>query len=139
MDKGSKDIAFLGTGWSFPPQFSRQNRRVAMTSGEEDIKRSLEILLTTSLGERVMVPEYGCDMRQLLYEPISTTLKTYISELIRNAILYYEPRIKLDKVKIDPYKEQEGYVIIDLEYTIKTTNSRSNFVYPFYLDEATNP
>ena len=56
MEEGSKDITFLGTGWSFPPEFSKNEKRVKMTSGEEDIKKSLEILLTTSLGERVMLP-----------------------------------------------------------------------------------
>lgn len=138
MEEGRKDITFLGTGWSFPPEFSKKEKRVVMTSGEEDIKRSLEILLTTSLGERIMLPGYGCDVRQLLFEPLTTTLKTYISELIKNAILYHEPRIKLDKVSLDQTIEREGYVHIQIDFTIKTTNSRTNYVYPFYIGEAIN-
>ena len=69
---------FLGTGWSFPPTFIRASRGVKMTSGEEDIDRSLEILLSTSLGERVMLPEYGANMEELLFEPIDTGLQTLI-------------------------------------------------------------
>ena len=138
MKEGRKDIKFLGTGWSFPPEFSKKEKRVLMTSGEEDIRKSLEILLTTSLGERIMLPGYGCDVRQLLFEPLTTTLKTYISELIKNAILYHEPRIKLNKVSLDKTIETEGYVDIQIDFTIKTTNSRTNYVYPFYIEEAIN-
>ena len=60
--------AFLGTGWGFPPEFVKGNNEVIMTSEEEDIKKSLHILLTTKLGERVMLPEYGCNLEELLFE-----------------------------------------------------------------------
>ena len=91
--------AFLGTGWGFPPEFSKGRNEVIMTSNEEDIQKSLQILLTTQLGERVMLPEYGCNLEELLFEKLNRTLITYVTDLIRTAILYHEPRI--DVLKID--------------------------------------
>ncbi len=127
---------FLGTGWGFPPTFGMAGRAVEMTSDVEDIKRSLEILLSTDLGERVMQPTYGCNLEKLLFEPVDQTLKTYMADLIKTAILYHEPRIDVNAVKLDKSNELEGVVDIEVEFTIRTTNSRYNFVFPFYTNEA---
>lgn len=127
--------SFLGRGWSFPPEFNRGARSVKMLEDEADIKSSLEILLSTRLGERVMVPDYGCNLDELLFKPLNLTLKTYVTDLIKTAILYYEPRIDLNKVEIDPSDELNGVLLINLDYTIRTTNSRKNMVYPFYKEE----
>lgn len=128
---------FLGTGWGFPPTFEKDTGSVGMISDEEDINSSLEILLGTSIGERLMQPTYGCDLKRLLFEPVDTSLKAYIQELIRTAILYHEPRIKPDKVNLAA-RPEEGVIEITLEYTVRTTNSRYNYVYPFYINEGTN-
>jgi len=129
--------SFLGTGWSFPPTFDTGTGTVVMTSDEADIQLSLQILLSTRQGERVMVPDYGCNLDKMVFEPMTTTFKTYISEMIRTAILYYEPRIDLNSVKIDDSRETEGVILIILDYTVRTTNSRFNFVYPYYKNEGT--
>lgn len=130
-------IPFLGSGWGFPPIFDKNKRSVRMISDEEDISSSLEILLSTSIGERIMQPTYGCDLKVLLFEPLDTSLKAYVKDLIKTAILYHEPRIRLDDVTLQT-RPNEGYLEITLDYTIRSTNSRYNFVYPFYLDEGTN-
>ncbi|MCW9708162.1 GPW/gp25 family protein [Fodinibius salsisoli] len=127
---------FLGTGWSFPPTFNRGKGGVQMTSDAEDINRSLQILFTTMIGERVMQPRYGCDLQQFLFEPIDTSMKSYMREIIRDAILYFEPRIRLLQLYLEPI-ETEGRIDITIEYEIKGTNSRFNFVYPFYIEEGT--
>jgi phage baseplate assembly protein W len=129
--------SFLGTGWSFPPTFDASSNNVLMTSDEADIQLSLQILLATRKGERIMLPDYGCNLNEMLFEPITTTFKTYISEMIRTAILFYESRIDLNSVKIDDSRETEGVIAIVLDYTVRTTNSRFNFVYPFYKNEGT--
>ena len=129
--------SFLGTGWSFPPTFDAASNNVIMTSDEADIQLSLQILLATRKGERIMLPDYGCNLNEMLFEPITTTFKTYISEMIRTAILFYESRIDLNSVKIDDSREIEGVIAIVLDYTVRTTNSRFNFVYPFYKNEGT--
>lgn len=129
--------SFLGTGWGFPTSFNRVTGEVAMTSAEEDVKRSLHVLLTTRKGERVMQPTYGCNLDHLIYEPVNTTLITYMKDLITTAIVDHEPRIRLNYVNISESLELEGVVLIEVDYTIKSTNSRFNYVYPFYKNEKT--
>ena len=129
--------SFLGTGWSFPPHFDASSGVVEMTSDEQDIQLSLQILLSTRKGERVMEPGYGCNLDELVFEPMTTTFKSYIREMVRTAILYYEARIDLNLVKIDDSRETEGVILIILDYTVRTTNSRFNFVYPYYKKEGT--
>jgi phage baseplate assembly protein W len=127
--------SFLGTGWGFPPRFDKKLTRVEMLSDAEDIQSSLEILLSTRPGERVMLPGYGCNLDELVFEPLTTTFKTYIIDLIQTAILYHEPRIDVNRIDLDDTGDLEGRILITIEYTIRSTNSRYNFVYPFYKNE----
>jgi len=129
--------SFLGTGWSFPPTFNAAGGSVEMTSDEADIQLSLQILLSTRKGERVMEPDYGCNLDDMVFEPMTTTFKTFMRETIKTAILYYEARIDLNSIKIDDSRETEGVILIILDYTVRTTNSRFNFVYPYYKKEGT--
>src|SRR5450631_1183843 len=124
--------SFLGTGWGFPPTFSKITAQVGMLSDEPDIHSSLEILLSTRQGERILRPDYGCNLDELVFEPLTTTFKTYIKDLIGTAILYYEPRITVNKIELDDTGEVEGRILISIDYTVRSTNSRFNFVYPFY-------
>jgi phage baseplate assembly protein W len=128
---------FLGTGWGFPPTFDDTTNKVVMTSDEADIQLSLQILLSTRKGERVMVPDYGCNLDEMVFEPMNTTFKSYISEMIRTSILFYEPRIDLNSLLLDDSQDAQGIIIINISYTVRTTNSRFNFVYPFYKKEGT--
>lgn len=128
--------SFLGTGWSFHPEFSL-SEGILMVSEVDDIKESLEILLSTIPGERVLQPDYGCDLSLLLFEPLSTSLVTFMQDLIRRAILIYEPRVKVEGIQIET-TELEGIINIILDFTVKITNSRYNLVYPFYTEEASN-
>ncbi|VXB30041.1 conserved hypothetical protein [Flavobacterium sp. 9AF] len=130
--------AFLGTGWSFPPEFKKTTRAVVMISDEEDIKSSLEVLLSTKIGERIMQPKYGCNMDELLFGSLDLTLKTYVSELIRTAILYHEPRIDVEKIDITQGDDLKGELLVIIDYKIRATNSRINMVYPFYKAEGTD-
>lgn len=128
---------FLGKGWSFPPTFNITTKSVEVTEKQLDIQRSLEILLTTTVGERVMEPKYGCNMTDLLFEPLNTNMKTTMIDRIQTAILYFEPRIDAKNITLDTADELEGVVLIQVEYVVRATNSRFNFVYPYYIDEGT--
>ncbi|MCT8339870.1 GPW/gp25 family protein [Flavobacteriaceae bacterium TK19130] len=128
---------FLGEGWSFPPHFNKQSGELVTTTGVVDINKSLEILLSTRLGERIMLPGYGCDLEDLLFQPLDTTLKTYIKDRIETAILLHEPRIDVDAIELDTTNERNGEVLIKIEYRIRITNSRGNMVFPFYKLEGT--
>ncbi len=130
--------SFLGTGWGFPPTFTDVSGDVSMVSDIPDILESLHILLSTSLGERIMQPSYGCNLQDVLFEPIDTSMLAFLKGLVSDAILYHEPRIRLNKVSIDVSEYLEGRLPIDIDFTVSATNSRYNYVYPFYLNEAAN-
>lgn len=130
--------SFLGKGWSFPPEFSKPSKLVVMSANEVDIKESLEIILSTRLGERIMNPKFGCNLEEILFKPLNLTLATYAKNLIQNAILYFEPRIDVNNVSFDTSNALEGVLQIEIDFTIRTTNSRMNMVYPFYTIEGTN-
>lgn len=131
------DETFIGTGWGFPPTFNAYAKGVKMVNGETDIYQSLQILLTTKLGERILRSDFGCDLSPLLFENITVTLLTKIKEIIKNAILKYEPRIDLNDVYFESDDAVNGMIKIEIDYTIRTTNSRQNYVFPFYLEEGT--
>jgi uncharacterized protein len=132
------DKSFLGTGWSFPPSFQLSTKDLVLTSGEEDIRRSLEILLSTTIGERFLQPLYGCNLEQYVFEPLNATISTEIRLTVKNAIELYEPRLKLLAVKLGTEFIMEGRIDIVVEYDIIATNTRHNLVYPFYINEAHN-
>ncbi len=131
--------SFLGTGWSFPPSFDKEIGTVTLVSEEEDIRQSLNILLSTSLGERVMQPKYGCNMNDYMFEPLNSSVIGYIKDLVEHAILFYEPRILAEKIEVTPqdsFDIIEGRFTISIDYTIPETNSRFNYVYDYYKNEA---
>ena len=133
------DKSFLGRGWSFPPQFNKEGRvGVKMVSAEKDIKQSLEILLTTNLGERIMLPQYGCDLQNFLFSSLSTSKTYFLKDLVRNAILDFEPRVTLHNVIIETDEYLEGIIKIKLDYSIIKTNTRFNLVFPYYKVEGTD-
>lgn len=129
---------FLGTGWSFPPTFNMHQGKVETVSDEEDIKQSLEILTSTRLGERILLSDYGCGIHALSFQNITVTLLTKLKSIIKKTILLYEPRIDLEEIFFTTPKAEEGVINIQLRYKVRSTNSRLNFVYPFYIKEGTN-
>jgi phage baseplate assembly protein W len=130
------DASFLGKGWGFPPSFSQNGRDVLQVSEQEDIQQSLLILLSTAQGERIMREDFGCDLQSFMYEEISQSFLNSLTLLITDAVLYYEPRIALNSVDIDESEQYQGLININIDYTVRSTNSRFNLVYPFYLNEA---
>ena len=125
--------SFLGTGWSYPPQFVSETGEVLMTSDHEDIEASLKILLGTAAGERFLNPKYGLDLHEELFEPMSTTMTTFLKDRAKVALLIYEPRINLLALELDTTAQLEGRVALVVDYEVRATNSRFNLVYPFYL------
>lgn len=129
--------SFLGTGWDFPPTFVRGYNGTQMIKDEDDIQSSLEILLSTSLGERVLRPDYGAAVQDLLFEPLDTGTETLLQDRIERAVVVHEPRVFVDNIELTSDREN-GIVELKLDYTIVTTNTRSNLVFPFYLNEGTD-
>ena len=131
----AKEKDFLGTGWGFPPTFNKETKSVVMVSEVEDINQSLNILLSTELGERVMQPKYGCNLQDYIFEPVSHGLLTTLTDIVRTAIIYFETRIELEKLEINTENAWDGVLLINIDYKVKVNNSRFNYVYPFYLKE----
>lgn len=136
----STDKSFLGTGWGFPPEFG-QYGSMRTVSAEEDIHESLYILLSTNPGERVMQPTYGCGLKSQVFEEINETAVTVMVDLIKRAILFFEPRVVVENIRVNSGNSEDilnGLIKIDITYIVRTTNNRHNIVYPFYFTEGTN-
>lgn len=136
MDQSSEQ--FIGVGWKFPVEFNSGSGDVSMLSGAELIRNSLDVLFLTSMGERIMQPDYGSELDQFVFENLSKSIITYMQAVISDAILYNEPRIIVNEIEIDPQVRDGAFIEIKVDYTILSTNNRYNYVYPFYLKEGTN-
>jgi len=129
---------FLGVGWSFPPRFNRITNKIEMVAGDKDIEESIAIILSTIPGERLMHPHFGCSLHRLVFEKTDIMFVNEMNRMIYQALLNYEPRIKDVNAEIVNRKELDGIVHVEVSYTIITTNTRHNIVFPFYIDEGTN-
>ncbi len=133
-----KAVSFLGQGWAFPPEFLRDVDSVLLSAEDENIQQNLHILFSTRCGERTMISGYGTTLQSLLFNAPNASMFSTIRDTIRNAVLFYEPRIKLEEVQVATDPGETNKVLIEVSYTIIKSNSRKNFVYPFYLIEGTN-
>lgn len=129
---------FIGTGWKFPIEFRLDTASAVMISGEESIKNSLDVLFTTPMAERLMHADYGSELHSFVFEQVNKSTITYMQVVIGDAILFNEPRIVLNAIDIEPSLNNSACLEITVDYTISSTNNRYNYVYPFYLQEATN-
>lgn len=130
-----RNDAFLGRSWSFPPVIGETG--VQISSYEQDIKESLQVLFSTSPGERVNRYDYGCPLRRYAFEPLTTATMVRMRNDISRAITLYETRITLEDVSFEEQPDK-GVLLIHIGYTVVRTNNRNNMVYPFYLNEGTN-
>lgn len=136
------DYPFIGTGWKFPPAFDYDTGSVSLVNGTDDIEESLNILLSTTLGERVMRPQYGCNLIDYVFDPLDSGMIGFLKDRVQNSILFYEPRITIESIEVtapDDPELWEGRFTIKLEYSIPKTNSRYNYVFDYYLNEAAQP
>jgi uncharacterized protein len=134
----AEDKSFLGNGWAFPPEFIRITNESKMVADDDDIKESLFILLSTSPGERVMNPAFGCGIKTKVFNSISESMITILKDMVAKSILFFEPRITVNSIDINTDQVNEGVLLINIFYTIRTTNNRSNMVYPYYFIEGTS-
>jgi phage baseplate assembly protein W len=128
------DAGFLGTGWSFPPTFSKAKKSVEMLKGEEDILSSLRILFSTSLNERSMRSKFGTKIANMTFEPIDSSQAAVLKAHLKDMVFLHEPRIRPLNIDVT-MDELTGRVEVQLDYIIVATNNRRNFVYPFYILE----
>lgn len=130
------DKDFLGKGLGFPAGVDPDTGRLAVSSGEELIEQSILMVLGTAKGERVMRPDFGCGINELVFSPNNTATATLIDVYVKEALLKWEPRIEVTSVGVSPGGDDGNRLNIDIGYRVKTTNTKKNLVYPFYLEGA---
>lgn len=121
------------TGWGFPPQFYNKGQVVRMTTGEDDVRESLEILFSTAIQERLYYPKYGCDLRKFMFEEVNYNLVIELQQMILNAVYKYEPRIEVQKIEVTESEENGHVLLINMEYMIKEQPRLESIVYPVSL------
>lgn len=124
--------AFLGSGWAFP--VAPASGRTAMVAYEEDVRQAILIILGTDPGERVMRPDFGAGLSAFVFEPMNQATLESLRRRVTESLIDWEPRIDVERVNVEA-RPADGQVLIDVTYRVRATNSRTNLVYPFYLNE----
>lgn len=131
-DPARPDASFVGRGLSWPLGVDHTGS-LRLSDGVPDLDRSIEMVLMTAPGERLMRPEFGCRIHDLLFEPVTGNLLGLIAEAVRDALAQWEPRIEVDDVTAEPDPADSSLVRILVTYRVRATNDRRNLVYPFYV------
>jgi uncharacterized protein len=131
----SKD--FLGSGIGFPMQTNEQTQDLQIVQHEESVYQSILTILGTVKGERVMRPDFGCGIYDLIFEPQTDATANTVSQMVQEALLQFEPRIDVVDVEVTSQSEAMGEVLqVNLHYQVRATNNAFNLVYPFYLERS---
>jgi hypothetical protein len=131
-----KEKKFLGAGWNFPVEVDNVSGRVAESLAEEKISQSIRMILQTRRGERVMRPEFGCDLAKYTFAEMNYTVMSEIELEVKKALILWEPRIIDVEVSCHIDEDMEGVLLIEISYVVRSTNNPYNMVYPFYLTES---
>jgi phage baseplate assembly protein W len=130
---------FLGRGWAMPVAIDPLTGLVATAEYEDDIRQSILIILETAPGERVMRPDFGCGIHELVFEAIDSTTLQRIRSTAEEALRKYEPRIDVLSVAIPDDLTSAGKLLVEVEYRVRKTNQIGNLVFPFYFREGGRP
>ncbi len=122
----------IGKGWAFPPGLDHRGQ-LALVGGEAEIEQAIRIILNTAPGQRVMRPEFGCRLQELVFAPNNSQTAGLAERYVREALGRWEPRIALERVNVTPDPENQARLLITVQYRIKATHSARSLVYPFYL------
>ena len=128
--------SILGHGFALPLK-PRPSGRIDYLGGEEKIRQSIWIILSTAPGERVMLPQFGCGLHELVFEANTAALRGLVQEKVRESLMRWEPRIDVIDVRAETAPETRNYLLIRIDYRIRSNNAFYNLVYPFYLNEGT--
>jgi len=126
------DIEFLGSGWRFPLQLD--GSQVARAAAEDSIQQSIWIILATSPGERVMRPDFGSGLQDLVFAVNDVSTQGQIEDRVRSSLVLWEPRIQVQDVEVAADADDPALLLIRIQYQVRTTNNVFNLVYPFYLE-----
>jgi uncharacterized protein len=126
--------AFLGVGWGFPIQFDSSGE-IAIAQYDESVRQAIWIILGTSKGERVMRPDFGCGIYDLVFGVNSASTSGKVAQAVQDALLVQEPRIDVGDVRVEA-QDNGQTLLIHIDYQVRATNNVFNVVYPFYLERS---
>lgn len=126
---------FLGRGWTFPVKAANAGG-VASSSFERDIEESVRVILGTAFGERVMRPDFGCGIHDLVFSPNNAATRQLVIHYVKEALYTWEPRVINVEVEVQSDPGNPAVILVDLSYEVRATNSKFNLVYPFYLEKS---
>ena len=132
-DRTKKD--FLGRGWAFPVARDPRTGLVSIAAFEDDVRQSILIILKTRPGERLMRPEFGCGINDVVFDAIDARTLSRIEQEVRASLIRFEARIELIAVDVDPARAADGILTVSIDYRVRRTNQTGNIVYPFYFRE----
>jgi hypothetical protein len=138
-DRTGERKDFLGRGWAMPVELDPRTGQVSSVAYEEDIRQSILIILQTSPGERVMRPNFGCGIHELVFAALDSTAIQRIKSEVQDALRRCEARIEVLGVTVEETPNSEGKLIVELEYRVRRTNQVGNLVFPFYFREGGRP
>jgi len=122
----------VGRGWVFPPRIDPQGG-IALTSERSELDQSIQVILTTSPGQRVMRTSFGCRLQELVFAPNNSHTAAQARRFVEEALGMWEPRITVLRVDVRPDPEEDNHLLIEIEYEVKANHDRRSLVYPFYL------
>lgn len=125
---------FLGRGWKFPVNVNSRGG-TASSEYETDVLEAIGLILRTSRGERVMQPDFGCGIHEMAFSTIDTATAGLVEEMVREALILWEPRIEVEDIKATLESYSQGRMDISIDYRVRATNNEFNLVYPYYLKE----
>ncbi|MDM0116696.1 GPW/gp25 family protein [Variovorax sp. J22R133] len=131
--------AFLGRGWAMPVSLDPRTGLVTSVAYEEDIRQSILIILETSPGERVMRPNFGCGIQDMVFTSLDTTTMQQIRSTVEEALRRCEARIDVLDVTVDEAATFDGELLVAIDYRVRQTNQLGNLVFPFYFREGGRP
>ena len=126
----SKEI--VGSGWAFPPHIDQQGG-LALTNERSELVQAIYIILSTSPGQRVMRPTFGCRLHELVFAPNNSHTAAQARRFVEEALGMWEPRVNVMQVEVNPDLKENNRLLIEIQYEVKATNDRRSLVYPFYL------
>jgi phage baseplate assembly protein W len=133
--RSSNQRDFLGVGWKFPLQVT-PGGQIARARYEQRIEESIYLILSTSTGERMMLPEFGCGIHDLVFAPNNSTTIAVVVQTVREALIAFEPRIDVLDINAESAPEEPNLLLIRINYRVRANNARGNLVYPFYIRES---
>jgi phage baseplate assembly protein W len=132
VNNNVRDREYIGQGLAFPLQVNPQGG-IALASGERDVEQAIRVILSTAPGERVMRPEFGCRIHELVFAPQDAATESLVIYYVEEALAQWEPRIDVQEVDVSADPDRDGALLVEIKYRIKDTHDERSIVYPFFL------